>query len=51
MRIGTLVKLDLDLVVRHLTVVCLQVQALGHVVLLDADVIAVIIKSSNNLLL
>ena len=47
---GTLAKLDLDLVVRHLTVVCLQVQALGHVVLVDAKVIVVvIIKSSNNL--
>ena len=46
---GTLVKLDLDLVARHLTVVCLQVQALGHLVLVDAKVIVVIIKSSNNL--
>ena len=45
---GTLAKLDLDLVVRHLTVVCLHVQALGHVVLVDAKVI-VAIKSSNNL--
>ena len=46
----TLAKLDLDLVARHLTVVCLQVQALGHVVLVDAKVIVVvIIKSSNNL--
>ena len=46
---GTLAKLDLDLVVRHLTVVCLQVQALGHVVLVDAKVIVVVIKSSSNL--
>ena len=49
MRIGTLAKLDLDVVARHLTVVCLHVQALGHVVLVDAKVIVVIIKSSNNL--
>ena len=49
MRIGTLAKLDLDLDARHLTVVCLQVQALGHVVLVDAKVIVVVIKSSNNL--
>ena len=49
MRIGTPVKLDLDLDARHLTVVCLQVQALGHVVLVDVNVIVVVIKSSNNL--
>ena len=46
---GTLAKLDLDLAVRHLTVVCLHVQALGHVVLVDAKIIVVVIKSSNNL--
>ena len=47
---STLAKLDLDLLVaRHLTVVCLQVQALGHMVLVDAKVIVVVIKSSNNL--
>ena len=46
---GTLAKLDLDLTARHLTVVCLQVQELGHVVLVDAKIIVVVIKSSNNL--
>ena len=46
---GNLVKLDFDLVARHLTVVCLHVQALGHVVLVDVNVIVVVIKSSNNL--
>ena len=46
---GTLAKLDLDLDALHLTVVCLHVQALGHVVLVDAKVIVVNIKSSNNL--
>ena len=49
MRIDNLAKLDLDLVVRHLTVVCLQVQALGHLVLVDVNVIVVVIKSSSNL--
>ena len=46
---GTLAKLDLDVVARHLAVVCLHVQALGHVVLVDAEIIVVVIKSSNNL--
>ena len=46
---GTLAKLDLDLAAPHLTVVCLHVQALGHVVLVDAKIIVVVIKSSNNL--
>ena len=46
---GTLAKLDPGLDARHLTVVCLHVQALGHVVLVDAKIIVVVIKSSNNL--
>ena len=46
---GNLVKQDLDVVARHFTVVCLHVQALGHVVLVDVKVIVVVIKSSNNL--
>ena len=46
---GTLAKLEHDLAARHLTVVCLHVQALGHVVLVDAKIIVVVIKSSNNL--